>query len=39
MISEDEQKRGEDALQKETDLFVEKIDQLYEAKEEEILEV
>ena len=39
MISEDEQKRGEDDLQKETDHFVEKIDQLYASKEEEILEV
>ncbi|MCP4141873.1 MAG: ribosome recycling factor [Chloroflexi bacterium] len=39
MISEDEQKRGEDDLQKETDLFVGKIDKLYETKEAEILEV
>ena len=39
MISEDEQKQGEDDLQKVTDRFVENIDQVYNAKEEEILEV
>ncbi len=39
MISEDEKERGEKELQKETDAFVEKIDQLCDAKEEEILEV
>ena len=39
MISEDDQKRGEEDLQKETDRFVEKIDRLCKTKEEEILEV
>ena len=39
LISEDEQKRGEDELQKETDLFVGNIDKLCESKEEEVLEV
>ena len=39
MISEDEQKRGEDDLQKATDLFVKNIDQIYSNKETEILEV
>lgn len=39
LISEDEQKRGEDELQKETDAFVEKIDKVSQAKEEEVLEV
>ena len=39
LISEDDQKRGEDDLQKETDHFVEKIDNLCNAKEAEVLEV
>jgi len=39
MISEDEKERGEKDLQKETDAFIEKIDQLCDAKEVEILEV
>ncbi len=39
LISEDEQKRGEDDLQKETDRFIEKIDEVCEAKEKEVLEV
>ncbi len=39
LISEDDQKRGEDDLQKETDHFVEEIDRLCNAKEEEVLEV
>ena len=39
LISEDEQKRGEDELQKETDSFVAKIDKVSQAKEEEVLEV
>ncbi len=39
LISEDDQKRGEDELQKETDHFVEVIDNLCNAKEEEVLEV
>ena len=39
LISEDDQKRGEDDLQKETDHFVEKIDNLCNAKEDEVLEV
>lgn len=39
LISEDELKRGEDELQKETDSFIEKIDKVSRAKEEEVLEV
>lgn len=39
MISEDEKERGEKDLQKETDDFIEKVDKLCDAKEEEILEV
>ncbi len=39
MISEDDKERGEKDLQKETDNFVEQIDKLCDAKEEEILEV
>ena len=39
LISEDEQKRGEDELQKETDFFVGNIDRLCESKEAEVLEV
>ncbi|MFN2194992.1 MAG: ribosome recycling factor [Anaerolineales bacterium] len=39
LISEDEQKRGEDELQKITDRHVEEIDQVGERKEKEIMEV
>jgi ribosome recycling factor len=39
LISEDERKRGEDEVQKETDSFVEKIDKVSRTKEEEVLEV
>ncbi len=39
MISEDEQKRGEDDLQKETDRFTDIIDKACEKKEAEVLEV
>jgi ribosome recycling factor len=39
MISEDEQKHGESEVQKLTDDFIAKIDELGKAKEEEILEV
>ena len=39
MISEDEQKRGEDMVQEETDRFIGKIDKICKKKEEEILEV
>ena len=39
LISEDEQKRGEDNLQKETNRFVGIIDKMCEAKEKEVLEV
>jgi len=39
LISEDDQKRGEDDLQKETDRFVKEIDSMCSAKEEEVLEV
>ncbi len=39
MISEDEQKRGEDDLQKDTDHFVEAIDKACKKKEDEVLEV
>jgi ribosome recycling factor len=39
MISEDDLKRGEDSLQKETDKFIEEIEKVGRHKEEEILEV
>lgn len=39
MISEDEKERGEKDLQKETDSYIEKLDQLCDAKEAEVLEV
>jgi ribosome recycling factor len=39
MISEDEQRRGEEELQKITDRFIEEINQVGERKEKEILEV
>jgi ribosome recycling factor len=38
-ISEDDVKRGQDRIQKETDAFVRKIDEILRAKEQEILEV
>jgi ribosome recycling factor len=38
-ISEDDVKRGQDRVQKETDAFVRKIDEILRAKEQEILEV
>lgn len=39
MISEDEQKRGEDDLQDLTDKYIKEIDNLCEDKEKEVLEV
>jgi len=39
LISEDDQKRGEEDLQKETDHYIEEIDTLCKKKEEDILEV
>jgi ribosome recycling factor len=39
MITEDEQKRGEDELQKLTDRFVQEVEKLGKAKEQEIMEV
>ncbi len=39
MISEDDQKRGEEELQKITDKYIEKIDEVGERKENEIMEV
>ena len=39
LISEDDLKRGEDEMQKITDDFIEKINQIGERKEKEILEV
>jgi len=38
-LSEDELKRGEDSVQKLTDSYVEKINEILEAKEKEILEI
>jgi ribosome recycling factor len=38
-VSEDDVKRGQDRVQKETDAFVRKIDEILRAKEQEILEV
>jgi ribosome recycling factor len=37
-ISEDDQKRGEDAVQKLTDQHINKIDELLEKKEHELME-
>jgi ribosome recycling factor len=39
MISEDDLKRGEDELQKITDDYIDKINNIGERKEKEILEV
>lgn len=38
-ISEDGMKRGQERIQKETDAFIRKIDEIVKAKEQEILEV
>jgi ribosome recycling factor len=38
-ISEDEMKRGQERIQKETDAFIKKIDDILKVKEQEILEV
>ncbi len=38
-ISEDEMKRGQDRVQKETDSFIKKIDEILKSKEQEIMEV
>src|SRR5512146_1416562 len=38
-ISEDELKRGHDRIQKETDAFIKKIDEILKGKEQEIMEV
>ncbi|HSL91787.1 MAG TPA: ribosome recycling factor [Candidatus Limnocylindrales bacterium] len=38
-ISEDEMKRAQERIQKETDAFVKKVDDILKAKEQEILEV
>jgi len=38
-ISEDEMKRGQERIQKETDSFIRKIDEILKAKEQEIMEV
>ena len=38
-ISEDEMKRGQERIQKETDAFIKKIDDILKTKEQEILEV
>jgi len=38
-ISEDEMKRWQDRIQKETDSYVKKIDEILKAKEQEIMEV
>jgi ribosome recycling factor len=38
-ISEDEVKRGQDRVQKETDAFIKKIDEILKGKEQEIMEV
>jgi ribosome recycling factor len=39
MISEDDMKRGQDEVQKLTDQYIEQIDELGKAKEQEILEI
>ncbi|NJD63224.1 MAG: ribosome recycling factor [Deltaproteobacteria bacterium] len=38
-ISEDELKRGQDRIQKETDAYIKKIDEILKSKEQEIMEV
>ncbi len=38
-ISEDEMKRGQERIQKETDSFIRKVDEILKAKEQEIMEV
>ena len=38
-ISEDQVKRGQERIQKETDAFIKKIDEILKSKEQEILEV
>lgn len=38
-ISEDEMKRGQEKVQKETDAFIKRIDEVLKAKEQEIMEV
>jgi ribosome recycling factor len=38
-ISEDEMKRWQDRIQKETDSYVKKIDEILKTKEQEIMEV
>jgi ribosome recycling factor len=38
-LSEDDVKRGQDRVQKETDAFIRKIDDILKAKEQEIMEV
>src|SRR5512145_2697718 len=38
-ISEDEMKRGQERIQKDTDAFIKKIDEILKAKEQEIMEV
>ncbi|HEY5997073.1 MAG TPA: ribosome recycling factor [Candidatus Deferrimicrobiaceae bacterium] len=38
-ISEDDVKRGQEKIQKETDAFVKKVDEILKAKEQEIMEV
>jgi ribosome recycling factor len=38
-ISEDGMKRGQERIQKETDAFIRKIDDILKSKEQEILEV
>ncbi|MBI5420308.1 MAG: ribosome recycling factor [Deltaproteobacteria bacterium] len=38
-ISEDEMKRGQERIQKETDAFIRKIDEILKVKEQEIMEV
>lgn len=38
IISEDDRKRGEDEVQKITDIFIKQVDQLFDKKEKELLE-
>ncbi len=38
-VSEDDVKRGQEKIQKETDAFIKKVDEILKAKEQEILEV
>jgi ribosome recycling factor len=39
LITEDETKKGQDDIQKLTDKYIKEVDQVFEAKEKEIMEI